>query len=235
MVFPSGPGPASCTGYPEPECEHELFAVQRVAGAGRAAGTGPRCAPQPPDATPPRAGRDGSAGAPLAPEATPLRAGRGGHAGSGSAPTIPKVPQQQPGRGGGDTGPAGAFVRLADVDLRLHEGTLRAGKAILDPDDRFLTPAFVKGLREGTHTDPFFGPIFQGATASPGQAVDSHGRAVQRAKEDRRGRADVPRGGIFIIRCGLLYREGQGRAARLCIPEGGGLRTQVMRDLHWSK
>ena len=109
---------------------------------------------------------------------------------------------------------------------------MRAGKAILDPDDRFLAPAFVEGLREGTQTDPFFGPIFQDATASPGQAVGSHGRAVHRAKEDRCGRADVPHGGTFVIQCGLLYREGQGRAARLCIQVGGGLRTQVLRDLH---
>ena len=109
---------------------------------------------------------------------------------------------------------------------------MSAGKAILDPDDRFLTPAFVEGLRAGTQTDPFFGPIFQGATASPGQAVDSLGRAVQRKTPGPRGRADVPRGGTFIIRCGLLYRTGQGSVARLCIPEGGELRTQVMRDLH---
>ena len=28
----------------------------------------------------------------------------------------------------------------------------------------------------------------------------------------------------------LLYQAGQGSAARLCIPEGGGLQTQIMRD-----
>ena len=48
MASPSGPGPASCTGYPEPGCEQELFAVRRAAGARRAAGTGPGGAPQPP-------------------------------------------------------------------------------------------------------------------------------------------------------------------------------------------
>ena len=187
MAFPSGPGPASCTGYPEPGCEQELFAVRRAAGAG-----------------------------------------------SGGAPPTPDATQQPPGGSGGNTVPAGAFVRLADADLHLHEGTMRAGKAILDPDDRFLAPAFVEGLREGLQSDPFFGPILRGATTSPGQAVDSNGRAIslQRAKMGRRGRADVPRGGTFIIRCGLLYREGQGRAARLCIPTGGGLQEQVMRDLH---
>ncbi len=32
--------------------------------------------------------------------------------------------------------------------------------------------------------------------------------------------------------CGLLYRLGQGSADRLCIPAGGGLRTQVLRECH---
>ena len=41
---------------------------------------------------------------------------------------------------------------MADAALRLHKGTMRAGKVILDPDDRFLAPAFVKGLREGKQT-----------------------------------------------------------------------------------
>ena len=77
---------------------------------------------------------------------------------------------------------------------------MRAGKAILDSDDRFLTPAFVDGLYAGMQTDPFFGPIFQGATASPGQAVDSLGRVMQSKTPGPRGRADVPRGGTFIIR-----------------------------------
>jgi len=212
MAFPSGPGPASCTGYTEPGCEQELFAVRRAASTLRAAGAGPGVVPPTPDATPPRGGR-------------------GGHAGPGGVPPTPEE-TPLPGRGSGATGLAGAFVRLADADLRLHEGTMRAGKAILDPDDRFLTPAFVEGLRAGMQTDLFFGPIFQGATASPGQAVDSLGRAVQRKTPGPRGRADVPRGGTFIIRCGLLYRTGQGSVARLCIPEGGELRTQVMRDLH---
>ena len=31
-----------------------------------------------------------------------------------------------------------------------------------------------------------------------------------------------PAGGAFVIRCGLLYRRGQGEADRLCVPDGGG-------------
>jgi hypothetical protein len=38
MALPSGPGPASCTGYKEPGCEQELFAVRRAASTLRAAG-----------------------------------------------------------------------------------------------------------------------------------------------------------------------------------------------------
>jgi hypothetical protein len=35
-----------------------------------------------------------------------------------------------------------------------------------------------------------------------------------------------------VVRCGLLYRRGQGAVDRLCIPAGGGLRTQVLRECH---
>ena len=40
------------------------------------------------------------------------------------------------------------------------------------------------------------------------------------------------KGGGFFVRRGLLYRRGQGAADRLCIPAGGGLRTQVLRECH---
>ena len=238
MAFPSGTGPAPCTGYTEPGCEQELFAVRRAAGpaGGRAGGTRAGGPLTPPNVTP-GPGRAGGTrvGGPFTPSNATPGPGRAGGTRAGG-PSIPPTgtPQLRP---SSDTpgGPTGAFVRLADADLRLHEGTLRAGKAILDPDARFLSPTFVEGLLECTRTDPFFGPISLGATASPGQAVDSLGRAVRHAdsgRSRRSGRADVPRGGSFVIRCGLLYREGQGSAARLCIPDGGELRLQVMRDLH---
>ena len=35
-----------------------------------------------------------------------------------------------------------------------------------------------------------------------------------------------------MIRCGLLYRRGQGAGDRLCVPEGDGLREQVLRECH---
>ncbi len=34
------------------------------------------------------------------------------------------------------------------------------------------------------------------------------------------------------MRCGLLYRRGQGEAACLCFPAGSGLRAQVLRKCH---
>ena len=39
-------------------------------------------------------------------------------------------------------------------------------------------------------------------------------------------------GGAFILHCGLLYRRGQGEADRLCVPDGGGLRTRILRECH---
>ena len=35
-----------------------------------------------------------------------------------------------------------------------------------------------------------------------------------------------------MVRCGLLYRRGQGEKDRLCIPAGGGLREPVLRECH---
>ena len=52
-------------------------------------------------------------------------------------------------------------------------------------------------------TDPFFGPIYSGASSMLGAAVDALGRPVTPA-------ATRPKGGAFIIRCGLLFRRGQG-------------------------
>ena len=73
--------------------------------------------------------------------------------------------------------------------------------------------------------DPFFGPIFKGAAATVGGPVDCRGRPVS-------GTACRPAGGTFIIRCGLLYRRGQGEADRLCVPDGGGLRARILQECH---
>ena len=65
----------------------------------------------------------------------------------------------------------------------------------------------------------------RGAAATIGKPVDRHGDAIL-------GPSRTPAGGTFLVRCGLLYRRGQGAADRLCIPAGGGLRTQVLRECH---
>ncbi len=36
----------------------------------------------------------------------------------------------------------------------------------------------------------------------------------------------------YLVLCGLLYRHGQGASNRLCIPAGGDLLTQVLRECH---
>ena len=36
----------------------------------------------------------------------------------------------------------------------------------------------------------------------------------------------------MLSSCGLLYWQGQGASDRLCIPAGGDLRTQVLRECH---
>ena len=73
--------------------------------------------------------------------------------------------------------------------------------------------------------DPVFGPILRGAAAAQGRPIDRHGALVT-------GPARAPKGGTFLVWCGLLYRREQCAADRLCIPAGGGLRAHVPRDCH---
>ena len=61
--------------------------------------------------------------------------------------------------------------------------------------------------------------------ATQGQPVDRHGSAILDASRISPGRT-------FLVLCGLLYRRGQGATDRLCIPAGGDLRTQVLRECH---
>jgi hypothetical protein len=74
-------------------------------------------------------------------------------------------------------------------------------------------------------TDAVFGPIMRGAAAALGQLVDRVGAPIVEP-------ARASKGGAFLVRCGLLYRRGQGEADCLCIPAGGGLRAQVLRECH---
>ena len=99
----------------------------------------------------------------------------------------------------------------------------------------FLAPSFVTALTRLLPADTVFGRILRGATAAVGGFVDRQGRPV--GLVDRQGRwvtdtSMVPKGGMFLVRCGLLYRRGQGVEDRLCVPEGGGLRQQVLRECH---
>ena len=73
--------------------------------------------------------------------------------------------------------------------------------------------------------DPFFAPVMKGAADSLGKLVDRTGAPLQDP-------AQPPNGGTFLVRCGLLYRRGQGELDPLCIPQGGGLREQVLRECH---
>jgi hypothetical protein len=65
----------------------------------------------------------------------------------------------------------------------------------------------------------------RGVAAALGKLVDRLGTPIVEP-------ARAPKGGTFLVRCGLLYRRGQGAADRLCIPAGGGLRAQVLSEYH---
>ena len=117
------------------------------------------------------------------------------------------------------------FVALAEAELDLGTGTTLTPTPPVPSDDHFLAPAFVRALVRELAADAFFGPIGRGAAATLGQLVDRHGTALL-------GTSRTVPGGSFLVRCGLLYRRGQGEADRLCIPAGGGLRAQVLRECH---
>ena len=117
------------------------------------------------------------------------------------------------------------FVALAGSELTLGTGTTAAPTPPTPSDDHFLAPVFVQTLVRELAVDAFFGPIVRGAAATLGHAVDRRGTAILAASR-------APPGGTFLVRCGLLYRRGQGTVDRLCIPAGGGLRAQVLRECH---
>jgi hypothetical protein len=83
----------------------------------------------------------------------------------------------------------------------------------------------VQRLAAELTTDTLFGPIICGVAAAPGKLVD-------RLSTPMVDPARTPKGGAFLVRCGLLYRRGQGEADRLCVPAGSGLRAQVLREYH---
>ncbi len=117
------------------------------------------------------------------------------------------------------------FVSLAGSELSLGTGTTTAPSPPAPSNDLFLSPTFVETLAGALTTDSLFGPIMRGAAAALGKLVDRQGNVVVLD-------SCPPKGGGFLVRCGLLYRRGQGAADRLCIPAGGGLRTQVLRECH---
>ena len=133
-----------------------------------------------------------------------------------------------PPRGGGLSPPCNSmFIALEGAVLALGTGTTTAPPPPVPSEDFFLSPTFVQTLAAALVVDPVFGPIVHGAAASLGRLVDRLGRPVA-----GHGSAIAPKGGTFLIRCGLLYRRGQGVTDRLCIPLGAGLRAQVLRECH---
>ena len=127
-------------------------------------------------------------------------------------------------------GPGGAslvaaFVPLGGARVQLLTGEVTAPPSPYLPERHFLAPDFVTAWAHAITMDPFFAPIFKGAAATIGGAVDCKGQPVSPPNAR-------PAGGTFIIRCGLLYRRGQGEADRLCVPDGGGLRRRILQECH---
>ena len=115
------------------------------------------------------------------------------------------------------------FIALAGSELSLGTGTTTAPAPPVPSNDLFLSPTFVQNLAVELAVDTVFGPIVRGAAAALGQLVDRRGAPIV-------GPAHAPKGGAFLVRCRLLYRRGQGETDRKCIPAGGELRAQVLRE-----
>ena len=84
---------------------------------------------------------------------------------------------------------------------------------------RFLHADFASAVRAALPQDSELGPLTAAAQAASGAAAASD---VVHATKDHRS---------FLLRDGLLYRRGP-RGDRLCIPAAGGLRLQVLAELH---
>ena len=56
-----------------------------------------------------------------------------------------------------------------------------------------------------------------------GGTVDRHGSPITAA-------TNRPAAGADSLRCGLLYRRGQGEADRLCVPDRGGFEPAYCRS-----
>jgi hypothetical protein len=97
------------------------------------------------------------------------------------------------------------FVALEGVQLLLGTGTTTAPSPPVPSDNFFLSPTFVQTLAAELAVDEGFGPIIRGAAAALGKLVDQLGTPVA-----NHGSACAPKGWTLLVRCGLLYRRGQG-------------------------
>ena len=105
------------------------------------------------------------------------------------------------------------FIALAGSELSLGTGTTTAPSPPVPSDDLFLSPTFVQTLVAELAADALFGPIVRGAAPALGKLVDRLGSPIV-------GPTHSLKGGTFLVRCGLLYRRGQGEAAS-CEPRRG--------------
>ena len=111
------------------------------------------------------------------------------------------------------------FVALAGSELPLSTGATQAPPPPVPSNDLVLSPTIVRPWRRSWTSTRSLGPSV--AARRPRWAGLSIGTAPL-----------SPKGGTFLVHCGLLYRRGQGGADRLCIPAGGRLRARVLRACH---
>ena len=87
---------------------------------------------------------------------------------------------------------------------------------------RFLHADFATSVRAALPSDPVLGPLAAEAQAQASRPVEASDAALAASPSPRRA---------FALRDGLPYRLSP-RGDRLCVPAAGGLRAQVLRELH---
>ena len=111
-----------------------------------------------------------------------------------------------PGLQPGSKTPSDTGTPLAGAQVRLATGTIAVSPNPVQPERHVLSPSFVATRSRELPADPFYGPIFKGAAATVGGAVDCRGPPVAPATQR-------PAGLHHSLRLALPPRAGKGGPA----------------------
>ena len=103
-----------------------------------------------------------------------------------------------------------AFIPLAGATLCTATGVMACPPTAAAEGLSFLSPTFTSVWSTHVETDPFFGPIYRGASSTLGAAVDAHGRPVTPAAT----------GGLHHQVLAFVLKGARGRGPVVCTGRG---------------